>query len=138
MDYLLKMNSLNNRKLKKFKLKGIKVNNKRLYFGFYGLIALETNRIDSKVFKSLIDIVKRKIKSKGGKFWFYLNQSIPVTQLPIGTRMGKGKGNIAKYVSFVRKGQIICELSLDSEEDVLSILKIAASKLPVKSKIIKY
>lgn len=138
MDYLLKMNSLNNRKLKKFKLKGIKVNNKRLYFGFYGLIALETNRIDSKVFKSLIDIVKRKIKSKGGKFWFYLNQSIPVTQLPIGTRMGKGKGNIAKYVSFVRKGQIICELSLDSEEDALSILKIAASKLPVKSKIIKY
>lgn len=132
------MNSLNNRKLKKFKLKGIKVNNKRLYFGFYGLIALETNRIDSKVFKSLIDIVKRKIKSKGGKFWFYLNQSIPVTQLPIGTRMGKGKGNIAKYVSFVRKGQIICELSLDSEEDALSILKIAASKLPVKSKIIKY
>ena len=138
MDYLLKMNSLNNRKLKKFKLKGIKVNNKRLYFGFYGLIALETNRIDSKVFKSLIDIVKRKIKSKGGKFWFYLNQSIPVTQLPIGTRMGKGKGNIAKYVSFVRKGQIICELSLDSEEDALSVLKIAASKLPVKSKIIKY
>jgi ribosomal protein L16/L10AE len=58
------MNSLNNRKLKKFKLKGIKVNNKRLYFGFYGLIALETNRIDSKVFKSLIDIVKRKIKPK--------------------------------------------------------------------------
>lgn len=138
MDYLLKMNSLNNRKLKKFKLKGIKVNNKRLYFGFYGLIALETNRIDSKVFKSLIDIVKRKIKSKGGKFWFYLNQSIPVTQLPIGTRMGKGKGNIAKYVSFVRKGQIICELSLDGEEDALSILKIAASKLPVKAKIIKY
>tara|TARA_B110000444_G_scaffold256772_1_gene293833 strand:- start:3176 stop:3592 length:417 start_codon:yes stop_codon:yes gene_type:complete len=138
LDYLLKMNSLNNRKLKKFKLKGIKVNNKRLYFGFYGLIALETNRIDSKVFKSLIDIVKRKIKSKGGKFWFYLNQSIPVTQLPIGTRMGKGKGNIAKYVSFVRKGQIICELSLDSEEDALSVLKIAASKLPVKSKIIKY
>jgi len=138
LDYLLKMNSLNNRKLKKFKLKGIKINNKRLYFGFYGLIALETNRIDSKVFKSLIDIVKRKIKSKGGKFWFYLNQSIPVTQLPIGTRMGKGKGNIAKYVSFVRKGQIICELSLDSEENALSILKIAASKLPVKTKIIKY
>jgi len=132
------MNSLNNRKLRKFKLKGIKVNNKRLYIGFYGLIALETSRIDSKVFKSLIDIVKRKIKSKGGKFWFYLNQLIPVTQLPIGTRMGKGKGNIARYVSFVRKGQIICELSLDNEENALKILKIAASKLPIKAKIIKY
>ena len=133
------MNSVNNRKLRKFRLKGIKVNNKRLYFGFYGLITLETGRIDSKVFKSLVDIVKRKIKSKGGgKFWFYLNQSIPVTQFSIGTRMGKGKGNIAKQVSFVRKGQIICELSLNNQEDALDVLKIAASKLPVKAKIIKY
>ena len=52
--------------------------------------------------------------------------------------MGKGKGNIAKQVSFVRKGQIICELSLNNEEDALDVLKIAASKLPVKAKIIKY
>ena len=52
--------------------------------------------------------------------------------------MGKGKGNIARHVSFVRKGQIICELSLGNEENALKILKIAASKLPVKAKIIKY
>jgi large subunit ribosomal protein L16 len=132
------MNSFSDKKLRKFRLKGTKVNNKRLYFGFYGLISLETGRIDSKVFKSLIDIVKRKIKSEGGKFWFYLNHTIPVTQIPIGTRMGKGKGNIAKQVAFVRKGQIICELSLDSKENALNILKIAASKLPVKSKIVIY
>jgi ribosomal protein L16 len=132
------MNSFKDKKLRKFKLKGIKINNKRLYFGFYGLITLETSRIDSKVFKSLIDIVKRKIKSKGGKFWFYLNHTIPVTNISIGTRMGKGKGNISKHVSFVRKGQIICELSLDSQENALNILKIAASKLPVKAKIVIY
>jgi len=133
------MNSLHYKKLRKFKLKGYKIHNKKLYFGFYGLKSLETGRIESKVFKSLIDIVKRIIKSKGGgKFWFYLNQSIPVTRLSIGTRMGKGKGNIAKHVSFVRKGQIICELSLNNEENALNILNIAASKLPVKVKIIKY
>ena len=132
------MNSIYNRKLKKFRLKGVKVTNKRLYFGFYGLVSLETGRIDSKVFKSLIDIVKRKSKSKRGKFWFYLNHLIPVTQISIGTRMGKGKGNIAKQVSFVRKGQIICELSIDSKEDAFNILRIAASKLPVRAKIIKY
>ena len=49
------MNSLNNRKLRKFKLKGTKVNRKKLYFGSYGLISLETSRVDSQVFKSLID-----------------------------------------------------------------------------------
>jgi large subunit ribosomal protein L16 len=132
------MNFLNNRKLKKFKLKGIKVNKKKLYFGFYGLIALETGRIDSKVFKSVSEIVKRMIKLKGGKFWFYINTSIPVTQTSIGTRMGKGKGNISRYVSFVRKGQIICELSNSDKDNALNFLKIAASKLPIKTKIVIY
>jgi large subunit ribosomal protein L16 len=132
------MNPLNNKKLKKFRLKGIKVNRKKLYFGSYGLISLETDRVDSLVFKSLIDIVKRKIKSKKGKFWFYLNSSIPVSQIPIGTRMGKGKGNISKHVAFVRKGQTICELNLSNSKDAFSILKIASSKLPIKTKVVVY
>jgi large subunit ribosomal protein L16 len=124
--------------LRKFRLKGIKVNSKKLYFGFYGLVSLETGRIDSNVCKSLIDIVKRKIKLKGGKFWFYLNNSIPVTETPIGTRMGKGKGNISRHVSFVRKGQILIELSTSDKKVALDILRIASSKLPVKSKKVIY
>jgi len=132
------MNLSHHRKLRKFRLKGIKVNSKKLYFGFYGLVSLETGRIDSNVCKSLIDIVKRKIKSKGGKFWFYLNNSIPVTETPIGTRMGKGKGNISRHVSFVRKGQILIELSTSDKKVALDILRIASSKLPVKSKTVIY
>ena len=132
------MNLSYHRKLRKFRLKGIKVNSKKLYFGFYGLVSLETGRIDSHVCKSLIDIVKRKIKSKGGKFWFYLNNSIPVTETPIGTRMGKGKGNISRHVSFVRKGQILIELSTSDKKVALDILRIASSKLPVKSKTVIY
>jgi len=132
------MNNLYNKKLRKFRLKGLKVHNKKLYFGFYGLKALETGRIESNVFKSLIDIVKRKVKLHKGKFWFSLNQSIPVTQTPIGTRMGKGKGNISKHVAFVRKGQILCELSVPDRSIAFKILTIASSKLPVKSKIVVY
>ena len=132
------MNTIHYKKLRKFRLKGSKIHKKKLYFGFYGLKSLETGRIDSNVFKSLIDIVKRKIKLHKGKFWFSLNQSIPVTQSPIGTRMGKGKGNISKHVAFVRKGQIICELSVEDKSVALDILTIAASKLPVKSKIVAY
>ena len=73
-----------------------------------------------------------------GKFWFSLNQSIPVTQTPIGTRMGKGKGNISHHVAFVKKGQILCELSLSDKSIAFEILTIAASKLPVKCKIVVY
>lgn len=128
----------NNKKLRKFRLKGIKVNNKKLYFGFYGLISLETGHIDVNVVQSLIMVVKRKIKVKKGKFWFSLNTSIPVTKISIGTRMGKGKGNISKYVSFVRKGHIICELSSLDRNSALSILKLIVSKLPVKARIVVY
>ena len=132
------MNLSHHRKLRKFRLKGVKVNSKKLYFGSYGLVSLETGRIDSNVCKSLIDIVKRKIKSKGGKFWFYLNNSIPVTETPIGTRMGKGKGNISRHVSFVRKGQILIELSTSDKKVAFDILRIASSKLPFKSKTVVY
>jgi large subunit ribosomal protein L16 len=133
------MNSLNRKKVRKFSLTGVKINNKKLNFGFYGLVSLDTGRIDSAVIKSIVNIVNRKIKlNKDGKFWFYLNNSIPVTQIPIGTRMGKGKGNIIKHVAFVRKGQIICELTLSSKEDAILILKIIASKLPTKARIVIY
>jgi len=128
----------NKKKLKKFKLKGVKINSKPLYFGFYGLISLETGRIDSKVLESFISIIKREVKLHGGKFWFYLNDSIPVTQIPIGTRMGKGKGNFFKKVAFVRKGQIFCELSVSDSSVAFNILKKASSKLPVKTKILTY
>jgi large subunit ribosomal protein L16 len=133
------MNSLNRKKLRKFRLKGVKINNKKLYFGFYGLVSLDTGRIDSLIIKSIISVVNRKIKlNKNGKFWFYLNNSIPVTQIPIGTRMGKGKGNIIKHVAFARKGQIICELTLSSKEEAIHILKIISSKLPIKARIVTY
>ena len=132
------MNRLYFKKLRKFKLKGYKIHNKKLYFGFYGLKSLETGRIDSNVFKSLIDIVKRKVKLHKGKFWFSLNQSIPVTRTSIGTRMGKGKGNISNHVAFVKKGQILCELSISDRSLAFQVLTIAASKLPVKCKIVVY
>lgn len=52
--------------------------------------------------------------------------------------MGKGKGNISKHVAFVRKGQILLELSVPGRSIAFKILTIASSKLPVKSKIVVY
>merc|ERR1712157_693906 len=129
-------NFLNNKKLRKFRLKGTKVNKQKLNFGFYGLIALETGRLDLFVLKSFVTILKLKVHR--GKMWFYLNNSIPVTQIPIGTRMGKGKGSIVRHIAFVRKGQILCEISISDQKLASDILKIAASKLPVKSRIVTY
>ena len=52
--------------------------------------------------------------------------------------MGKGKGNISKHVSFVRKGQTVLELNVSNKKDAIEILKIASSKLPIKTKIVLY
>ena len=52
--------------------------------------------------------------------------------------MGKGKGNISKHVAFVRKGQTVCELNLSNSKDAFNILKIASSKLPIKTKVVVY
>jgi len=132
------MDFLFNKKLKKFRLKGIKVSSKKLYFGFYGLKSLETGRINSKVLVSFKNILQRQIKIKKGKLWVTINDSIPVTKIPIATRMGKGKGNFFQKVAFVRKGQILCEVSLSNPRDALAILKLAAAKMPVKTRIVSY
>jgi len=139
LDYFLKKNmGMNVKKLKKFSLKGIKVDTKLLYFGYFGLKSVETGRIDSKVLKSFSLVLKRGVKLYGGNYWLGLNDSIEVTKIPIATRMGKGKGNIDRTVTFIRRGQIFCELSLSDEDFAYKILKSAASKLPIKCRIIKY
>jgi large subunit ribosomal protein L16 len=51
--------------------------------------------------------------------------------------MGKGKGNISYWVSTVKKGQIIFEISGIGKQKALSILKKSKTKLPIKTKIIK-
>lgn len=131
----------NKKKLRKFRLKGVKIKGKLLYFGYYGLVSLETVRIDPGDIQRFTQIIRRQVKLKGGKgskFWFYYHDSISVTQIPIGTRMGKGKGNIIKQVAFIRKGHILCELSVLKSSIAYDIFKIAASKLPVKCKIVTY
>jgi large subunit ribosomal protein L16 len=132
------MGYMNKKKLKKFRLKGTKVSSKLLYFGSFGLKSLETGRIDSKVLKSFLSVLKRGVKLFGGKYWLGLNNSIEVTKIPIATRMGKGKGNIDRTVAFIRKGQIFCELSISDEDFAYMLLKSAASKLPIKCRVIKY
>lgn len=134
------MNDLfnNQRKLKKFRLKGIKINNKILNSGLYGLVSLETGRLETKVIESFIHLLKRRIKLDGGKLWLMLNASIPVTKVPIGTRMGKGKGSFFKKVCFIKKGSIICEIRVSEKKKAFEILKSAASKLSVKTRVVFY
>jgi large subunit ribosomal protein L16 len=135
MFFYKKLDSI---KLRKFNLKGVKNNKKNLCFGFYGLQALETGRISSKQLDTISQAIRRKLKPLGGKFWLRLNPSINVTKKPSSVRMGKGKGGIDRQVAFVRKGQVLYEISKLKKSVAQDILKLGSSKIPIKTKIVYY
>jgi large subunit ribosomal protein L16 len=107
-----------------------------LAFGDYGLKALESAWITSNQIEACRVAITRALK-KGGKLWIRIFPDKPVTARPPETRMGKGKGNVEKWVAVVKRGKILFEIAGAKEEDALEALRIAQYKLPIKTRIVK-
>ncbi len=80
--------------------------------------------------------VNRKLK-KIGKLFLRVFPDKPVTKKPAETRMGKGKGAPEFWVSVIRRGRVVCEISGLDEQLAREVLKQAAYKLPMKTKFVK-
>ncbi len=78
----------------------------------------------------------RKIK-RGGKVWINIFPDKPVTQKPAETRMGSGKGSPEHWVAVVKRGRVMFELSGVPEPLAKEALRLAGSKLSIKSKVVK-
>ena len=74
---------------------------------------------------------------RGGKVWIKIFPDKPITSKPIGTRMGKGKGGVEYWVAPVKPGRIMFELSDVAEDVAREALRLAGSKLPIKTKFVK-
>ncbi len=107
-----------------------------LAFGDYGLKALESSWITANQIESCRVAITRALK-KGGKLWIRIFPDKPVTARPPETRMGKGKGNVEKWVAVVKRGKILFEIGGVKEEDAINALKDAQHKLPIKTRIVK-
>ncbi len=107
-----------------------------LAFGDYGLKALESAWITSNQIEACRVTITRALK-KGGKLWIRIFPDKPVTARPPETRMGKGKGNVEKWVAVVKRGKILFEIAGVKEEDALEALRLAQYKLPIKTRIVK-
>lgn len=105
-------------------------------FGQFGLKALEPAWITNKQIEAARVALTRRIK-RGGKVWIRIFPHKPVTVKPAETRMGKGKGNPERWVAVVRPGRVLFELEGISEELAVIALRLAADKLPVKTKFVK-
>jgi large subunit ribosomal protein L16 len=107
-----------------------------VHFGDFGLQALEPNWITNRQIEAARVAITRHIK-RGGKVWINIYPDKPITQKPAETRMGKGKGNPEHWVAVVRPGRIMFELSGVSEFLAREAMRLAAHKLPIKSRFVK-
>ncbi len=105
-------------------------------FGEFGLQAVEPSWITSQQIESARIAMTRSIK-RGGKVWIRIFPDKPVTEKPAETRMGKGKGSPEYWVAVVKPGRIMFELAGVTEAVAKEAMRLAANKLPIKTKFVK-
>lgn len=124
------------KKEQKGRIKGNATRGNQLSFGTFGLKSLEYNFINSRQIEAARIAASRYIKREG-KLWINIFPDKPLTKKPQEVRMGKGKGLVESWVSPVKPGRILFELSGDISLDVAKeALRLASQKLPVKTKFI--
>jgi large subunit ribosomal protein L16 len=97
---------------------------------------MEPAWISNKQIEAARVALTRHIK-RGGKVWIRIFPDKPVTLKPAETRMGKGKGNPEYWVAVVKPGRILFELDGVTEDLAQVALKLAANKLPLKTRFVK-
>jgi large subunit ribosomal protein L16 len=123
------------RKMQKGKMKGIAQRGSQMAFGSFGLKALEEGWITSRQIEASRIAVTRYMKREG-KVWIRIFPDKPVTSKPAEVRMGKGKGAPSHWVAVVRPGRIMFEAEGVPYETAKEALRLAAQKLPIKTKFI--
>jgi large subunit ribosomal protein L16 len=106
-----------------------------LAFGDYGLQALEPGWVTARQIEAARVAITRAIK-RGGKVWIRVFPDKPVTKKPLETRMGKGKGNPEEWVAVVKPARILYEVEGVSLADATDAMRLAAYKLPIKTKLV--
>lgn len=106
-----------------------------IVFGEYGLQALENTWMTDRQIEAARVALIRTARS-GGKVWVRIFPDKPVTKKPAETRMGKGKGMPEKWVAVIKRGRILFEVEGIPLELAQNALRLAAHKLPFKTKLV--
>ena len=123
------------RKQHRGNMRGMAKGGTSVSFGDYGLQSMEPGWITSRQIEAARVAMTRHIK-RGGKVWITIFPNKPVTQKPAETRMGSGKGNPEFWVSVVKPGRVMFELSGVDEPLAREAMRLASNKLPVKCKFV--
>jgi large subunit ribosomal protein L16 len=123
------------RRVHRGRRRGVSRAQTEVQFGDFGIKALENGWITNRQIEAARIAMTRKIK-RGGKVWINIFPDKSVTQKPAETRMGSGKGSPEHWVAVVKPGRVMFELAGVSEPLAKEALRLAGSKLPVKTKIV--
>ena len=123
------------RKVRKGKNGGVASRGQYIAFGDYALQSQGNERITSRQIEASRQAMTRHIK-RGGKIWIRIFPHIAVTRKPQDVKMGSGKGSPEFYVAKVKPGTILFEMQGVTEEIAREAMRLAAHKLPVKTKFL--
>ena len=107
-----------------------------LHLGSYGLKATEPERITARQIEAARRAMTRHMKRQG-KVWITIFPDVPVSKKPTEVRMGKGKGSVEYWAAKVKPGRIMFEIDGVSEDIAKEALRLAAMKLPVKTRFVQ-
>ena len=122
------------RKVQRGRIKGNATRANTIDFGEIALVALEPVWLSAKHIEAARVAINRKLERKGN-VWLRVYPDKPITKKPADTRMGKGKGAPEFWAAVVKPGVILFEIGGIDIKLAERALELAASKLPIKTKI---
>ena len=132
---MLMPRKVRHRKVQRGRMTGMAKGGTRLAFGEFGIQALEPAWLTNRQIEAARIAMTRHIK-RGGKVWITVFPDQALTKKPAETRMGSGKGSPEWWVSNVKPGRILFEMSFPTESVAREAMRRAIHKLPMKCRIV--
>lgn len=124
------------RKQQKGRIRGAAKGGTDVHFGEYGLQAISSGRVTARQIEAARIAMTRHVKRQG-KIWIRIFPDKPISKKPAETRMGKGKGAVDHWVAVVKRGRVMYEMDGVPEDLAREALRLAAHKLPIKTRFLK-
>lgn len=132
---MLTPRKVKHRKRFKVRTKGVATRKLDVAFGQYGLKATTGSWITARQIEAARRAMTRFVQ-RGGKIWIRIFPDNPVTLKGGEIRMGGGKGSVDHYIADVKAGMMLFEMDGVNEEQAKEAMRLAAHKLPVKTKFV--
>ena len=123
------------RKVQKGRMKGNSERGHELSNGMFGIKSLDSNFLTSRQIEAA-RIAATRFMKREGQLWIKIFPDKPITKKPLEVRMGKGKGAVEYWAAVVKPGRILFEVGGVPLDVAKEALRLAAQKLPVKTKFL--